>query len=262
MRASLSFTGIAAIALAGLLAGTWSDAAHAFRPSSAWITGRAMHKKIKRNIRTLKVEQEVTLFGDPNAPRGVTVEGQTMIMSPSGFRQSRQSTTGGKDVLFLYTKKRTWIRDEGGNDQIKRTRRDVLADYFSAGKPMSRWDAGERLQKSLKAMKVNVDRVSFQRFSGAVNYVVGAKPGEKDKPQVWFDKDSLLLTRIIRPESRASGKKVLVDIQLTGWGSPEAGNWFPKTVEIYEDGKLKERWVTVSADRNKNLGAELFEVRK
>lgn len=262
MRSSPSLSRVAALTLVGLFATTWADAAHAFRPSAVWVTDRAMLKKLRRNVRTLKVEQEVTVFGDPNAPRGVTVEGETLIMAPSGFRQTRQSTTGGKEVLYLYTKKRTWVRDEGGNDQIKRTRRDVLADYFTADKPMSRWDAGERLQKSLKAMKVDVDRVSFQRFAGAVNFVVGAKPWEKDKPQVWFDKDSLLLTRIIRPEARASGKTVLVDIQLTGWGSPEAGNWFPKTLEVFEDGKLKERWVTVSADRNKNLGAELFEVRK
>lgn len=239
-----------------------SEPALAFRPSSVWITDHAMNKKLKRNIRTLKVEQEVTVFGDESAPRGYTVEGQTLVLAPSGFRQTRQTKDGDKEILAVYSKQQMWVRGEDGNDQVKRYRGDVLVDFFTASEPMSRWDAGERLQKSLQAMKVDVDNVSFARFSGAVNFVVGAKPWEKDKAQVWFDKETLLLTRIIRPEARATGKTVRVDIRLLGWGSPEGGSWFPKTIEVYEDDVLKERWITKSVERNKNLGAELFEIRK
>jgi hypothetical protein len=229
--------------------------AAAFRPSSRWLLEQAMNKQIERAVRTLKVEQEST---SPDATRPV-VE-RILLSAPSNLRKESE-VEGGLRVEIRADDKVT-TKSPGQPDKTAKAPVDVLTDWLAAGQPLDKERAADRLVKDLKAMGVNTDVVSFARFDGKVAYLIGGKPWETDKPSVWVDKETLLLVRVVAIGKDKEGKPSTTDVRLLGWGSPEGGNWFPKTIETWVNGKLVKRSITRSVDKNVPMEAGLFDGRK
>ena len=237
---------------------TLAGDAQAFRPRGPWLLEQAMGRQRRRKINTLSVQQDVTLFGREGAPKGVTVPGKVFCAAPDGLRIERALDEGSR--LVVMNRKKTQLVEPGKSEQIKKTRPDMFYSFFTVGEETTTANAVVRAKKAISDGKINMDVVSFTRFDGRVAYIVGCLPWEVGaKPCFVIDKDTLLLMREVTRTKTADGERVN-DLRLLGWGSPEGGEWFPKTIERWEGDVLIERAVTRAVERNDSLDRELFTV--
>lgn len=245
-------------ALAGALAlALVADAAHAFRPTTRWILDQAADRQLKRDVRTLAVTQETTLFGLETAPRGLTVKKRTWLLAPLSSRVELELPEGTE--VRVRTAQKSLLARPGEKEVVERAGPDVIASFLAGGPPLDRRRLGEQMLQDLRRLKVDTDVVSYARFDGRVAYLIGSKPWEQDKPQVWIDKETLHVLRVVLVEKQ--GEQVLRrDTRLLGYGSPEGGSWFPKVIEEWQGDKLLRRSVTRSVQKNESLERRLFEV--
>ena len=249
--------------LAALMATFTATSAAAFRPSSRWLLDQAAHGQLRRQVRTLRVQQEATLYDVPTAPRGLVADERTWFLAPEGMRNEVELPEGPR--VHIVTGKRRIVQEQGKAQPAGRGRQSLLTDpmvvhFLAAGPPIDRAPLTERLERDLKALKVDLDVVSYGRFDGRVAYIIGAKPWETDRPQVWLDKDTLFLLRVVQVEPGAGEGRVLRrELRLLGYGSPEGGSWFPKVIEEWEGERLVKRSLTREVDKNEPLDKALFE---
>jgi len=248
-------TGVAAI-VALLMSGP----ADAFRPSSRWLLDESTSRQLDRGVRNLRVEAETQLFDAGGAPKGASFAEHILFASPQSVRRESELPEGVRvelrDGEKLVVKQGTTV------DRPARAPVDVVADFFTLGGSVTPDGAIERLQRAMRALGVNPEIVSLARFDGRIAYLVGSKPWELDKPQLWLDKDSLLLVRVVQVVKAEGGRNARTDVRLLGYGSAEGGNWFPKTIETWIDDRLARRTTTRTVDKNVPLDAGLLDARK
>ena len=243
----------------GLVVAAAATSAWAFRPSSTWLLDQAVNRQLRRQIATLNVVQELERYDIPSAPKGLTVPGRTRIVAPDMVRI--EWGEGADADVTVRTEKGTLTRRPGAPEAVGKTFPSPLWDFLTIGAPLQRRDAAERLKAALQAIKVDIDIVSYARFDGHVNFLIGSKAFETDKPQVWLNKDTLLVTRVVSMK-KVGDAVVRADLRLLGWGSPVGGNWFPKTIEYYEGETLKWRAHTRDVERNEHIDRALFDLPK
>ncbi len=256
----LPLSSVLARSLAGLFAVLTSLAAQdaqAFRPTTRWILDQAAHKQLLREVRTLRVAQETTLFGIETAPRGLTVQKRTWLLAPLQVREEVELPAGAE--VRVHTPKKALVRQPGQQEVVRRAGPDVVTDFLAGGAPLDRRQLGEQMLKDLRRLKVDPDVVSYARFDGRVSYLIGSKPWETDKPQVWIDKDTLQLVRVVLVEKQGD-ELVRRETRLLGYGSPEGGSWFPKVIEEWQGERLMRRSITRSVEKNEALERSLFEI--
>ncbi|HEX4385639.1 MAG TPA: hypothetical protein VH083_21910 [Myxococcales bacterium] len=76
--------------------------------------------------------------------------------------------------------------------------------------------------------------VSLQRLGDRVAYVLGAPTRDPARPQLWLYKDNRAPARLI-----AQGG---TDLRLLQYGDPAAADWFPRVMELWQDGQLQARF--------------------
>ncbi len=206
-----------------------------------------MDQRQKANIDDLSV-QMTTEFVGGDGP----VEERIYLKSPQRMRRVEEADDGA-----LYVEK-TGKFAVGKVSNLKAGRGPVpelFATFLAVGA-----DAGDQGSKqilaTLRAHGVDTSVISLGRLNGRVAFVIGARSWEKDKPQVWIDKDLFLPLRFILPQSQ--GSSVLVDTRLLEWGSAVAANWFPRVIERYRDAKLVSRSEVTEVQRNQKLPETLF----
>jgi hypothetical protein len=75
---------------------------------------------------------------------------------------------------------------------------------------------------------------SLARLGDRVVYVLGAPSHDPARPQLWLYKDSRAPARLI-----AQGG---ADLRLLQYGDPAAADWFPRVLELWQDGALAARF--------------------
>jgi hypothetical protein len=113
----------------------------------------------------------------------------------------------------------------------------------------------QRALAFLQARGIDENVVTLGRLDKRVCYVIGAKPWETNKPQLWIDKKLYLPARLIEVD-KASGS--VTDTRLIGIGAPGTGEWFPRRIEVWRDGALVEATTYSSARLNEDVSADLF----
>lgn len=101
---------------------------------------------------------------------------------------------------------------------------------------------------------VDTDYTGLSRLEGHPAYLIGAKPWETDKPQLWLDEETFLPVRVIGRVGT-----VLGDVRLLGYDDPATGEWHPRRMELWEDGALKVRFTAERLDRNVSLDDGLLK---
>jgi hypothetical protein len=235
-----------------------ADAALAFRPTVRWIVDQVSAARLVRNVKALKVEQEITIYGRDDAPRGLVAPQRTWLMSPSSLRSERELPEGVE--VRVWTKSKQLHRKPGQEDRVRKSPPDLVAAFLASGPPMERAGLTDSLVKQIQRLKVDTDVVSYARFDGRICYLIGSKPWETDKPQVWIDKDSLQLVRVVTIQ-KVEGKQTRSEVRLLGWGSPEGGSWFPKRIEYKEGDELRWSAMTRGLEKNKPMDKALFQTR-
>jgi hypothetical protein len=87
------------------------------------------------------------------------------------------------------------------------------------------------LSRFLEKNGVDPLTVSLGRIAGRVAYVIGAAPGQLDRPQLWVDRDSYAPLRLLARDGDA-----MVDVQLTRYMPSGLGYTFPRELRILRSG--------------------------
>jgi hypothetical protein len=75
---------------------------------------------------------------------------------------------------------------------------------------------------------------SLARLGDRVAYVLGAPTRDPARPQLWIYKDNRAPARLIGQGGS--------DLRLLQYGDPAAGDWFPRVIELWQDGQLAARF--------------------
>ena len=238
-----------------------SSPAAAFRPSTKWVIDKAYEKAIDRGTNALHVDANVVVYDLSTGASRVELGEKTWLASPgpSGFSSlRRESDQGGGAVVELRVEGKLITRAPGQADKSQKAGVDVLADMAVAALPLDAGNAADKLIAAMKGLGVNTEVVSYARFDGRVAYLIGSKPWETDKPQVWFEKDTHLPLRLVTFQKGSDGVVVKLDVRYLGWSSPVGGSWYPQTIEIWRGDKLLRRAATQNVERNLPVDATLF----
>lgn len=132
---------------------------------------------------------------------------------------------------------------------------DLIVRFLGANAPDPGGNNGIRF---VERLGINAEVVSLSRLDRRVVYVIGAKPWETNKPQLWIDKSLRVPVRLIQVDGRGT----VIDTRYLGFGSPVTSEWFPRVIERYENGTLVHRAVYDKVDLNLPLEPQLFEAPK
>lgn len=95
--------------------------------------------------------------------------------------------------------------------------------------------AGQMLSAAAAQQGADVTtQTALGRLADEVVYILGAQPREQGKPQLWLYKDSAAPARLITRDG--------LDLRLLEYGSPAAAEWFPRVIELWQDGKQAARF--------------------
>jgi hypothetical protein len=214
--------------------------ASAYRPPARVLFQKAMERQFDRATKTLRIDVETQQFELSGAPRGPAASEKWSYEAPGNFR--RDSDAGVE------------VRVDGRGKAAP----DFLLDQVTSAPPLDPDRAVERFFHDMAAVGVNTEVVSFARFDGRIAYLIGSKPWENDKPQVWLDKDSLLVVRVVTLVKGDDGKLHRNDVRYLGWGAPLVGNWFPSTIEWWSDDHLVKRATVRNVERGVSFEAGTF----
>lgn len=168
-----------------------------------------------------------------------------------GHRVERRGPTGTTVILTHGTKRWAYSVGAPATPAAKISPDILTAFLFTSSK-----DSGsERGSAFLRAYGIDAEIVSLARLEERVVYVIGAKPWESEKPQLWIDKEYSVPTRLITID-KSTG--VTSDLRLLEYGSASTGEWYPRRIELWRAGKLIESTVYKSARLNEPVDANLF----
>lgn len=129
---------------------------------------------------------------------------------------------------------------------------DLVTTFLGVAEPDPGGKVGVRFAERLG---IDTEVVSLSRLDGRVAYIIGAKPWEATKPQLWIDKSMRVPVRLIR---QVEGGTVR-DTRFLGFGSPVTGEWFPRHVEVWENGNLMRRVTYDRVKINEPVEPQLIE---
>lgn len=241
-----------------------ASAATAYRPPSRVLLGKAMERQITRDTRTLRIDLETQAYESTGQPIGAPVVERLMYQSPASSRREIDLPEGTRVEIRDGDKYLTKI--PGQPDKAGKAPVDLLHDQVTTYPPLDDNRAAERLLKDMRALNINPEVVSFARFDGRVAYLIGSKPWEENKAQLWLDKDTLLILRVVMvaplgKDAKPEEKPRRTDVRYLGWGSAVGGNWFPQMIEVWDGDRLVRRSITKNVERNVSFDATLFQIR-
>jgi hypothetical protein len=169
-----------------------------------------------------------------------------------GHREEWKGPDGVTVTLTLGQKRWRWKEGEHGPAQ-ERARADVITTFLSNVDD----DPGARRGMSLlQAYGIDDNQVSLSRLGHSVAYVIGAKPWDSTKPQLWIDKNLRLPVRLIEVDAKT---KAVTDTRFLDYSSGQTGEWYPRRIEIWRDNTLVESTTYTNARVNEPLDERLFK---
>jgi len=94
--------------------------------------------------------------------------------------------------------------------------------------------------------------VALGRLGGRVAWVLGGRPRDS-RPQAWVDKQSFQPVRLV---AQLAGSQR--DVRLLDFGSPVAGDAFPRVVEVWSGNDLEARFTAEKLTANPKIPDAIF----
>lgn len=165
--------------------------------------------------------------------------------------------SGSEDTLVYLENEGKIAQSQDGAMAISRENRtDLLTPLlFPVGKNLD--ERSLRMLDVLAAAGVDTSVVALGRIGSEPVYMVGARPFEPEKPQVWFNKTSFVVVRsLLYTQKDATGDKI--EKRYLEYQKSAAGKWFPGSIETWRNGLLVKEQVVLEAKKNQELPETLF----
>jgi len=179
--------------------------------------------------------REVTLLGTLVAGDEPQRNAQLQLRFPL---QCRLEPEGGQAVSVKGTAQNPEGVPEGPSGPALRLVQMACPLIAYRGIPTA--DAPQTLRVAALAAGADVTAgAAVSRLYDQTVYVLGAAPRDESKPQLWIYKDINAPARLI-----AQGG---ADLRLLQYGTPAAGEWFPRVIELWSSGRLAARFEVLEA---------------
>jgi hypothetical protein len=146
-------------------------------------------------------------------------------------RAHRREIRRGDEVDTILTiERRRWRFGDEGHGAPTRIRPDPMQVFVvdATADPN-----GRRGLALLESYAIDPEVVSMSRQEGRPVYVIGAKPWEPNRPQLWLDAELLTPARLVFVVDG-----VRHDLRWLGFGSPITGPFYPRSYEERIDEEL------------------------
>ncbi len=223
----------------GLLALLAGGPALAYIPHLDWLMEQMAEKRKAVRVERLAVELRCT-------PEGGQPQTEQLYLKVAGLVR-RERADGSVEVCRAG---KCRLRRPDGKVEERPEWAYLQYLYFADGAV-----SGERYERLLAAVKVNTKVDTLSRFASRVAYVLGAKESQRDRPQLWLDKETFLPLRLMVRDGSS-----IVDLVWRDWGSRTTGEWFPAGLEVHRDGKPVELCEAVSVEASRDLPDALFQL--
>jgi hypothetical protein len=169
-------------------------------------------------------------------------------------RQRVEQTLDGRREIQIPVGNKVWVRRADGR-VVELPAVEPLRTLPTVLVPVKR--RAEELLAEWRARGVRTDVSHVTRVGTRTVTVIGARPGDRDIPDMWLDPDYGVV-RLVTRERLPNGAK-LVDLTLSEH-RPLAGRlYFPYRQEMFVDGKLLMLFTVRAIAINTNPADALFE---
>ena len=202
--------------------------AHAYIPPASFIVGKLAEKRAALNL------SEIEVFMETGYGASEPVVEKLLLKRPQRMRWSR--VEGESEWAYIY--KDGEAAEVSSKGEVKRAKVEfepiveVLIPKAQAQDPMR-----DEYLALMRRLQIDPQSVSLARFASRVAYVIGASAKDRDRHQLWIDKDSFQPVRVMF-RGEYQGKKGMWDYQFREFGARETGDAFPRVIERLFDGKV------------------------
>ncbi len=223
--------------------------AYAHVPPGTFIVAKMAEKRASLNLTDLDLSLSSDKDGEASTER--------LYLKRGGKLRWVRNEDGGESVTIVDAGRRAET-DAQGHTTVENIAADPLVDFLL---PRTQSSESVRAEFIGVCQRLNIDLSvnTMGRQGGRLAYVYGAKPSDKDKPQIWIDKDSMQPLRVIYAGTHG-GKTGIWDLRLMEWNSREAGDAAPHFIERWFDGVLVSKSEVEKAATNVRLAESLFQL--
>jgi hypothetical protein len=235
-------------ALALLALAAWTMAAEATEARAA--LERFLARAAGTPLRDLTIEQDLTVFNQDG--RAVFASGTQRVIFRFPDQQRVEQTVEGRGEVRLTVRGKTWRRGSDGKvTELPQDRGQAVA----LAVPLRR--SADEVLAEWRALGIRDDRSHEVRMAGRVVTVIGAQPGERDRPAAWLDPEYGVV-RFVAREAADPGP-VLTDVSFSDYRPLVGPLFFPHRQETFRSGKLLVRLLVRSLAANTSPAAALFD---
>ena len=237
---------LSALALLALVA--WTMTAEATEARAA--LERFLARAAGTPLRDLTIEQDLTVF-NPDG-RAVFASGTQRVIFRFPDQQRVEQTVEGRGEVRLTVRGKTWRRGSDGKvTELPQDRGQGIALAI----PLRR--SADEVLAEWRALGIRDDRAHEVRMAGRVVIVIGAQPGERDRPAAWLDPEYGVV-RFVAREAADPGP-VLTDVSFSDYRPLVGPLFFPYRQETFRSGKLLVRLLVRSLAANTSPADALFD---
>ncbi|UCD84518.1 MAG: hypothetical protein JSU92_14825 [Deltaproteobacteria bacterium] len=209
--------------------------------------------KGKPEVTAFRIEQLTTFFGDTFTGGKLEVPSLLFLEGPDKARleislpqEKRILVSQGKQSVSLAAKR---IVPE---DKTELRQRLIFRDLILLPSTTA-------ILRLLREEGIDATKVALGRYKGKVSYIIGAREGEENVPQLWIEKERLLPLRFIgRVTIERAIKKIEINYQ--DYRYLNGGHSYPFQVEFYTDGKLTQCFRAKEIYENPKLVKGMFDI--
>ena len=235
-------------ALALLALAAWAMAAEATEARAA--LERFLARAAGTPLRDLTIEQDLTVFNQDG--RAVFASGTQRVIFRFPDQQRVEQTVEGRGEVRLTVRGKTWRRGSDGKvTELPQDRGQAIA----LAVPLRR--SADEVLAEWRALGIRDDRAHEVRMAGRVVTVIGAQPGERDRPAAWLDPEYGVV-RFVAREAADPGP-VLTDVSFSDYRPLVGPLFFPYRQETFRSGKLLVRLLVRSLTANTSPADTLFD---
>ena len=235
-------------ALALLALAAWAMAAEATEARAA--LERFLARAAGTPLRDLTIEQDLTVF-NPDG-RAVFASGTQRVIFRFPDQQRVEQSVEGRGEVRLTVRGKTWRRGSDGKvTELPQDRGQAIA----LAVPLRR--SADEVLAEWRALGIRDDRAHEVRMAGRLVTVIGAQPGERDRPAAWLDPEYGVV-RFVAREAADPGP-VLTDVSFSDYRPLVGPLFFPYRQETFRSGKLLVRLLVRSLTANTSPADALFD---